>query len=407
MPGLLPGLVPGPSTAAGCVASLHVGGARQEVPSPRGALRIGRFFGVPIYLSISWLVIAAGVTLTFADVFRRSVDGASGLIPYLLAFAFALLSVLSVLAHELGHAAMARRLGLGVRQVLIFLLGGVTEITPEPDRPRQEFLVAVAGPLVSAGLAGLAWAGWLATTPHTAIAVELELLIWSNLLVAVFNALPGLPLDGGRAVRAALWALFGSRLRATVVAAWGGRLIAVAVAVSGVLLPRAERNVTAAVISVALGAFLWFAASTSLASARLTDRVPRLAARELVRPALWVPASMAVAEAVRLAGERGAAAIVVLDPSDAPRGVVAEAALRALPEHRRPWTTVAEIARPIEANQVIDIGLAGRELLHRLQSAPADAYLVHDEAGRPVGVLTAHDFRAALTAGADVAAVGR
>lgn len=369
-------------------------------------MRVGRCFGVPIYLSLSWLIIAAVVMITFADVFRRSVDGADGLSPYLLALAFAVLSLLSVLAHELGHALTALRLGLGVRQVLIFLLGGVTEIVPEPDRPREEFLVSVAGPVVSAGLAGLAWAGWLATTARSALAVELELLIWSNLLVAVFNALPGLPLDGGRAVRAALWGLFGSRLRATVIAAWGGRLIAVAVAVSGVLLPRTEWNVTATVVSVALGVFLWFAASASLDAARLTDRVPRLAVRDLVRPAVWLPATTPVAEAVRLAAGHGARAVVVLDTADQPRAIVVESALEALPEAQRPWTTIGEIARPIGAEENVGIDLAGQDLLRRLRNAPAAEYLVHDGAGRPVGVLTARDFRAALTVAPGAAVVG-
>ena len=154
---------------------------------PRGSIQIGRFLGVPLYLSSSWLIIGAGVTVGFADVFRRSVDGATGATPYLLALAFAVLSVLCVLGHELGHVVAALALGLKVRRVLIFLLGGVSEITPEPTRAGQEMVVSAAGPLASAGLGGVAWLASLDTSEHSAIGVELRILIWSNLVIAVFQ----------------------------------------------------------------------------------------------------------------------------------------------------------------------------------------------------------------------------
>ena len=250
------------------------------------------------------------------------VDGPEGATPYLLALAFAVLSALCVLVHELGHVVAARALGLKVRRVFIFLLGGVSDIHPEPTRARQEFIVSAAGPATSAGIAAAAWVASLPAPPPSAIGVELQILIWSNLVIAVFNALPGLPLDGGRVLRAVVWGLSDSRLRGTVFAAWGGRVVAVAVAGSGLFLQRGDWQLTSTLVSAALGAFLWTGASQSLAAARFTDRIPRLTLAELVRPAVWVPAQTSLAQAVQQLWTTGARAIVVVDGAGRPRRIV-------------------------------------------------------------------------------------
>lgn len=364
--------------------------------TPRGAVRIGRFFGVPLYLSSSWLIIGLVVTFGFADLFRTSVDGADGATPYLLAFGFAVLSVLSVLGHELGHVVAALALGLRVRRVVIFLLGGVSEIQPEPARAGQELLVSVAGPLASAGIVAVAWVGTLATASHSALGVELRLLVWSNFVIAVFNALPGLPLDGGRVLRACVWGLTRSRLLGTQVAAWGGRLLAVIVASAGVLFERGELRLVTVVLAVGMGAFMWVGASQSLASARMTARLPQLEAGSLSRRAIWVRGDTPVDQALRRLNETGARAIVVIDGADHAVAVVNEARIAAVPGTARAWTDVAEVADAVGATYPIPLGTAGRDLLAACQSHPAGEYLVVDAAGRGIGVLSMADLRAAL-----------
>ena len=119
--------------------------------TPPAGLPVGRFFGVPIYLSPSWLLIALLITLTYEGLITESVDGISPAGSYAVAFLFAVLLAVSLLAHELGHTAVSLAFGMPVRRVVIFLLGGVSEIEKEPTEPSQEYLVAVAGPLVVAG----------------------------------------------------------------------------------------------------------------------------------------------------------------------------------------------------------------------------------------------------------------
>lgn len=176
-------------------------------PAPSGGrlLPVGRFFGVPLYFAPSWILIAALITATYGGVVYDAVDGLTRSVSYLVALAFAVALALCVLLHELGHVGVSLALGRPVRRVVIFLLGGISEIEGDLERPRDELLVALAGPLVSLAVAGGSWLGYEATSPGGIAEVFWFLLLWSNLIVAVFNLLPGLPLDGGRVLRAVIW----------------------------------------------------------------------------------------------------------------------------------------------------------------------------------------------------------
>ena len=384
--------------AGGCVTSSHVSSRRDEVrlQPPRGSIQIGRFFGVPLYLSSSWLVIAAFVTVAFADLFRRTVDGATGATPYLLAAVYAILSAVCVLAHELGHVVVALLMGLRVRRVFVYLLGGISDIDPEPQTPGQEFAVSAAGPVASAAIAGLAWLGAAFTADASAAHVEFEILAWSNLAIAVFNALPGLPLDGGRVLRATVWGASKSRERGTITAAWGGRGVALAVAASGLLVTRDHWQIPSVVFSAGMGAFIWFAAGQSISAARMSARLPAVSVRTLLRPAIFVPAHTPLSEALRRLWSEGARAIVVTDSSDRPRAIVSETLVNQVGEPARSWTAVSDVAVPLAGAPALDAALAGRDLLDLVAQHPAADYLV-TAAGRTVGVVSASDVRTALT----------
>ncbi len=368
-------------------------------PMARRLLHVGSFRGVPIYFAPSWVLIAALITITYNGIVYDLVDGISHSMAYVVAFGFALLLALSVLAHELGHTAVSLALGQPVRRVVIFLLGGVSEIDGEIARPRDELLIAVSGPFVSLALAGASGLGHNFVPDGSVVAVLLALMMWSNLLVAVFNLLPGLPLDGGRALRAGVWRFTHSRLTGTRVAAWGGRGIAVLVAASAVLLDVDGVNwsIGTGVFGLALGAFIWIGATQALRLAELHDRLPLLSMRSLLRPGLLVPADLPVAEALRRAAENQARGLVVVDSSDRPRAIVDEARIGAVPADRRPWVAVADVARPLEPGLVLGIGLSGDRLLEALRSTPAHEYLVVHEDGSLAGILSATDLVAELT----------
>jgi Zn-dependent protease len=367
-------------------------------PIPRfRLLAVGKFFGVPVYFAPSWLIIAGLLTWYYGPIVEHAVPGASSSSAYLVAFVYAVLFALCVLAHEAGHTAVSLLLGKPVKRIVIFLLGGVSEIEREPDRPRDEFMIAVAGPLVSALITGGLALGYSALDRHSMLGVLVLLLFWGNLVVVAFNLLPGLPLDGGRLLRALVWALSGSRLAGTRAGAWTGRVVAVGVLVASPLLNQGTTGVSAGVVSVLLAVYLWFGAGQSLKVAELMDRLPRVDLDTLLRPGLLVSPDLSIAEALRRMWQGSARGLVLVDARDQPAAIVEEARVNAVAPDQRPWVQLSSVARPLEAGMILRLGLTGEALLDAVRRTPASEYLVVDDNGAPAGILATADLAAALS----------
>lgn len=358
---------------------------------------IARVRGVPIVVMPSWLLIAALLAAVYAPIIEDAVPGISGAGPYLAAAGFAVLFGLCVLAHELGHTVISVALGHPVRRVVLFALGGMSEIEDEPERPRDELLVAGAGPLVSLLIAGVAWLGYDASSAGTLATALLGLLWWSNLLLAAFNLLPGLPLDGGRLLRGVVCA-FGARLvTGTRIAAWAGRVVAVAVALSGLVADRSSLGIAAGVFSIGLAAYLWLGATHALRVAALLAQLPTITLQDLLRPGMFVPADLSVAEALRRAWDARARGLVLIDPAAQPTAIVDEARIGSVPPARRPWTSVSDVARPIEPGLLVPDNVDAAGLLRRMQETPAHEYLVMSADGNAAGIITSRDFVRRMT----------
>lgn len=367
--------------------------ARRGVP-------LGRVLGVPVLLTPSWFLLAAGlVVLLTPPLVPRLGTGPA----YATTVSFVLLLGASVLLHELGHCAVARAYGLPVRSITITFLAGFTEITRPPQTPVREGAVAAAGPGVSLLLCGAGLIAEPLLPPGTLTARLVLNVAITNGLIAAINLLPGLPLDGGRVVRALVWRLTGDPGRATRVAAWAGR----AVGLVGlpllllVVLPAlgyGAADATGVVFAVLLGGYVYSLATLALRQARQAEILPSVTARRLARPAVAVPADLPLAEAVRRAHAAGAGGLVVVDGGDQVAAVVSEAAVAATPQERRPWVTVGALSRRVEPGLVLDAGLAGEELLAALRATPAAEYVVRDGATGALGVLLAADVATALSA---------
>lgn len=355
-------------------------------------LQLGRFRGVPVVIAPSWLIIGVLLTAVYGPIVDDAVTGIGAGTAYLAAFGFSVLFGLCVLAHELGHTIVSMVLGHPVRRVVLFLLGGVSEIEGEPERARDELLIASAGPLVSGLIAAGAWFGYHALPSGSLGGVVLALLSWSNIILTVFNLLPGLPLDGGRLLRAVVWALGGTPLRGTKVAAWTGRVVAVLVAASGFVVRGSTWDVVAAAMTAVLGLYLWTAATQALRLADLMARLPDVTVSALLRPGLMLPSDVSVAEALRRTWEGNARGVVLLDRDDRPSAIVDESLIGAVPMDRRPWTQASEVARPLEPGLILPLGLHGKALLSRMRETPAHEYLVVAEDGSPAGILATADF---------------
>lgn len=184
--------------------------------------RIGSLFGIPFFIDPSWFFILALVTFLKAGNFDASFQSISA---WSLGLVMALLLFASVLLHELGHSLVARSQGIKVNSITLFIFGGVAAIDRESQTPGEAFQVAIAGPLVSFCLFGLFYGLTQALPPENLgylVAVDLARI---NLVLALFNLIPGLPLDGGQVLKAAIWKLTGSRLRGVRWAAQGGKVI--------------------------------------------------------------------------------------------------------------------------------------------------------------------------------------
>ncbi len=229
----------------------------------RFRFRVGRLLGIPLWLHASWFLVLGLVVWAVTDEFGVALPRFP-LIERLAMGAITGVAFFACLAvHEVAHAVVARRFGVQVRGITLFLLGGVAEIEGELPSPGSEFAVALAGPatsiaigstmaLLSSGAAALGWSG------VEAVAFTLAVV---NLGVGVFNLVPGLPLDGGRILRAAIWRRTGSFAQATRTASLGGRVVGLCLMVVGIVSTMTGQPV--GLWYVPMGAFIWFMARAS------------------------------------------------------------------------------------------------------------------------------------------------
>jgi Zn-dependent protease len=363
----------------------------------RSGRLVGRVLGIPIYLNASMFLLAAVVTFVYGD-YVRSQLGLPAQAAYAVGFGFVVCLLGSVLLHELGHALTARRSGIGVRGITLELLGGWTEMDRDAPNPRVDALVSLAGPAVSLVLGGVATALSFALPDNTVAGQIFFQLAASNLIVAVFNVLPGLPLDGGRALRAAVWALIGDRNRATEVAGWAGRAIAFGTACVVVLLYRWGVITLFGLLFILLVvSTLWQGAGQSVRLARMTRRFPLVDLRALARPVLSVPSGTSLGEAQRRAAEddRPGLALAVADSSGRILALVDPVGAARVPVERRPWVAVDTVARGVDGLPALSAGMSGEQVVRAVQEHPGAQYLV--TAGEDVlGVLHVADLAGVL-----------
>jgi Zn-dependent protease len=369
------------------------GQARRAQADRRFGIVIARPFGIPVYISPWLLVVAAVFVVWYSNALPRTVQGSVS--RYLVAAAFVVLLYLSVLIHELSHSLVARNFRLPVSRILLYPLGGYSQIEQEAPTPGKAFLVSAAGPAMSFVLAGVGIGINTVLTTQGIARLLIDAFVLLNILVGVFNLLPGLPLDGGQILRAGVWKLTGNTTYGTVVAAWAGRVVAVAL-VGLVLVSRSagEFSYTTGyglwLIVVAL--FIWMSASQTLRSARVRERLPAIQARTLARRAIPIPPNIPLAEAIRRADLAQARALVVVDHDAKPIAIVSEGAVIATPEQRRPWIDAGALARTLDPDMILSADLSGMDLIEAVRRAPASEYLLVEPSGQIFGVLAATDL---------------
>lgn len=356
-------------------------------PQPAGtfpnAWTLFRVRGVPVKLDRSWLLIAAFVIYLFFGRLTESLPAAGPVEVALLAAIGAVLFFASILAHELGHALTSLDRDIPVLSITLFAMGGVTESTREATRARDEFVIVGIGPFISLVLAG---AFGLLATVSTAIpplAMVAGYLGWTNLALAIFNIVPGYPLDGGRLLRSIIWGATGRPHQATRWAARVGQAFAALLITYGAV-GFAAGGGGGDLWNVFIGFFLFRGATTSHRRAQLRERVLRRTVRDVMGS---VPQPLSPTATVRDALEQVQERPSLLWPvGDPVQGTLLMASIDAVAAEDWDTARVSDIAFDASLSTVgVDADLDSA--IDLMVNSP-DNMLVVVDAGHPVGLLT-------------------
>jgi Zn-dependent protease len=357
-----------------------------------GSFRIGRIAGIDIEVNVSWLVILVLLTFSLAvNWFPATVPRQSTLIYWVLGFIAALLLFVSVLLHELAHSLVARARGVPVKRITLFIFGGVSDLEQEPQSAGVEFQIAVVGPLTSLAIGAVTLvAGNLIGPNAPLVAAVLRYLGVTNLLLGVFNLIPGFPLDGGRVLRAIIWRVTGSLRRATRAATLVGQVIAYLFIVAGVILFFSGDFINGLWFGF-IGWFLLQAAQAANSQVMLESVFKGVTVGQLMSPPpLTTPANISLQQLVDgYLLPHGARTIPVVRSDDQQLvGLVTLADIRHVPREQWPQTPVGQAMVPLERLHTIRAQQNLNDVLPLMTGRDVNQLPVVDDAGRLVGILS-------------------
>jgi Zn-dependent protease/predicted transcriptional regulator len=327
----------------------------------RAQIRLGRVFGVRIGLHYSWLIIAFLISLSLGSNFGATNPEWGSWIIWATAITTALLFFLTIVVHELSHAIVAKSHGLPVRSITLFALGGVAEIEKEAGDARTEFWLGIVGPITSFVIGTICLAvlygfGW--KPPHFPRTPLLAMLMWIgyiNIMLAVFNMVPGFPLDGGRVLRAIVWWITGDAGRATKISAKLGQLVAFGFIIFGIYRFFDGAGIGGLWITF-IGWFLLSASRESYAQVAITESLKGLRVRDVMSSDYLAVDSHAniqtlVDEHFLLTGRR----CLFVSENGKIVGLVTPHEVREVERKQWPYKTVDEVMRPLDQLRTITL----------------------------------------------------
>jgi len=352
----------------------------------RGSIRLGKIFGIPIWLHYSWFLIFAFFTISMSLTFRDSYDWSTTLC-WMLGAATSLLLFASVLTHELSHSIIAIRNGVPVKSITLFIFGGVARIGRESSQPSAEFRMAIAGPLCSLTLAGLfALIWWPTHHSNEPVGAVAAWLAWINGSLAVFNMIPGFPLDGGRVLRSILWATTHSYRRATHIATRIGKGVAYLMILGGVTLVFFGDWYSGLWLAF-IGWFLGNAASTSDRQTMLRDSLQGFVARDVMsRECPLVSGDLSLRQLVQVHVLPTGRRCFFVAEGDHLSGIMTMNDIKAVPESQWDSVTVGQTMTPAPKLQTARPDDSALSVLDRMDEAELDQMPVLEN-GRLVGII--------------------
>lgn len=343
-------------------------------------IKLGRLFGIKIGLHYSWLFIAVLIAFSLAGHFGAAHPTWGRSVIWGMAISTALLFFAAIVAHELAHALVARRRGLPVRSITLYALGGVAQFEKEAEGAQTEFLVSIAGPIASAVIGGasllLAWLlGWtIMTEPTTPPMAMLVWLGFINMGLAVFNMLPGFPMDGGRVLRALVWWYTGSAARATRVASITGQVVAFGFILLGIVRFFGGAGFSGLWMAF-IGWFLLNAAKATYAQQEMTERLRGVRVSDLMTLDCTLVdgndnLQTFVNESLLHTGGR----CFLVAEQGVVTGLITPHEVKAIPKARWPFTLVYDVMRPLDELRTVSpetpvseaLEIIGREDINQL-----------------------------------------
>ncbi len=362
----------------------------QEVAQRKSGLRVGSLFGIPFFVDASWFLILAFVTWSYGSALSAQHPEWSALTPWLTGFISALLLFGSVLLHELGHSFVAMAQGIPVRSITLFLFGGVAQIERESRSPWGALGIALAGPLVSILLFGLLFGLGQLIDPNGVLAAVVGLLASVNLALAVFNMLPGLPLDGGNVLKALVWAFTGDQYKGIRFAGFTGQAVGVLMIAAGLLVIGNFSGIWFAII----GWFVFSNARRYSQYALVQGKLSTLTAGEAASQSEpTVPVALSLRSFVDLYALISAQpSFLVTDTAGRLVGRIHRDAIRRYPVDQWSWVTVNDVMEPIDASETVAPHERLDAVLTRLQEKRLPRLAVLQPSGLLVGQVRQEDI---------------
>jgi Zn-dependent protease/CBS domain-containing protein len=321
----------------------------------RHTIPLGRILGIPIGLDYSWFVVFALLTWMLAgSYYPAEFKDWSPLLYWFMGAVTAIMLFVSVLLHELGHSVVALRYSIPVRSITLFLFGGVAQIGAEPPSAIAEFLIAIAGPLMSLALAALFFVAQPLVAGMEPLLGLAKYLAYINLALVLFNLIPGYPLDGGRVFRAIVWSITGQMRRATVIAANGGRFFAFLLIFVGVW-QMFSGNFGGGLWIAFIGWFLDNAASNQLHQTEFQGLLAgHRVSQAMSSPCAAVPADLTLQQLVDdhilASGQR----CFLVNRGDATVGLMTLHRVKEVPRPEWATTSAAQVMLPLSQSKQID-----------------------------------------------------
>jgi Zn-dependent protease/CBS domain-containing protein len=362
-----------------------------QVNSMNSTIRVGNLFGIPFYVHPSWFLVLGFVTWSYSRALAKQFPQLGGGLPLLLGLMTALLLFSSVVAHELGHSFVAIRQKIDVKSITLFIFGGLANLEKESETPAEAFWVAIAGPIVSIILFAIATTIYCVTAASGPLAAILSLLASVNLTLALFNLIPGLPLDGGNILKALVWKITGKSYKGVAVASQIGQIFGWLAIASGVI-PLLLFGSFVNFWNLLIGFFLLQNAGNAAQFARVQERLTGLTAADAVtKDSPIVKADLSLRE---LADQK----LLNVNAQEYPRflvtdeqgqllGAISVDKLQNIPNTLWAETPVSKAMQPIEQSSTVPSDKPLLEVVQLLEKQKISALAVIRNNGFLVGIL--------------------